>query len=265
MPHLKILQIFFSLNLFHPDFEIQLLHVPSCVALANLREFGFEGTSAYLEALLPWVTFPLLEKLHVHLLCQRTYPISIPHLQQLICTAGIFRPIATTLILVENCLDIMAYPREGASVHTLSISLDGIYPYQQVIASAEQTFHAFGTVFSAVEHLTLLECNRYLFTSWAFPWCQGDDEACCTLWRKLLRRFSNVKTISIGNRLIGQLSVSLQPVQGESPTELLLPKLQELKYPSTDASHDTFTQFIDARQIAGRPVTVINAPVKQPQ
>ncbi|KAI0267935.1 hypothetical protein BGY98DRAFT_1180595 [Russula aff. rugulosa BPL654] len=87
-----------------------------------------------------------------------------------------------------------------------------------------------------------------------------DDEAYGTQWRELLRTFINVKTISIDDRLIGQLSRSLQPFDGESSTELL-PELQELTCYSTDASRYTFTQFIDARHLAGRPVTVINVPV----
>lgn len=147
--------------------------------------------------------------------------------------------IATTLTFSEYYLHIMAYPREGARVHTFSISLHGIHLNWQV-ASAE-IFHAIGTVFSAVEHLTLQYDRYFLSPMW-------DDESYGTQWRELLRTFINVKTISIDDRLIGQLSRSLQPFDGESSTELLF-ELQELTCYSTDASRYTFTQFIDARHM----------------
>jgi hypothetical protein len=68
-----------------------------------------------------------------------------------------------------------------------------------------------------------------------------------------------VKTLLVDDELVGKLSRSLQSSAGESPTELL-PELQELSYYSTDTYHDAFAQFIEVRQKAGRPVTVINLP-----
>ena len=252
MPHLKMLRIFLSNHFPSSDIERELLRVPimTHVALSNLRCFGFKGSSAYLEALLPWFTFPLLEKLEVYFFNQLAYPI--PRLSEFMSTAGNFRLIATTLIFYEHYLHIMAYPREGARVHTFSISLHGNHLNWQV-ASAAQIFHAIGAKFSAVEHLTL-QYDRY------FPSPMHNDEAYGTQWREILRTFINVETISIDDGLIGQLSLSLQPFEGESFTELL-PELQELTCYSTNPSHYTFTQFIVARQMAGRPVTVINVPV----
>jgi hypothetical protein len=43
---------------------------------------------------------------------------------------------------------------------------------------------------------------------------------------------------------------------GEQPLEFL-PELQELTYPRSGNAHDAFTSFIDARQNAGCPVTLI--------
>jgi hypothetical protein len=40
-------------------------------------------------------------------------------------------------------------------------------------------------------------------------------------WRKLLRSFSNVKILRIDRRLVGELSRSLRPDDGELPLELL--------------------------------------------
>jgi hypothetical protein len=104
-------------------------------------------------------------------------------------------------------------------------------------------------MFSAVEHLTL-EYDKELRRS-----SEGPDEVDPIEWRKLLSSFRNVKTLLIDNGLVEELSRCLQLEDGELALELL-PELQELTYSD---SGDAFTSFIDARQNAGRPVTVVHS------
>ena len=241
MPQLEILRISFNTYLPSHDIERQLLRGPimTHVALPNLRWFGFKGASTYLEGLLPRITFPLLEKLNVYFFNQLTY--SIPCLQQFMSTAGNFRPISLTLSFYESYLGITG-PNES-----LSIDFGG-YHLDWQIASAAQIFHTLGTVFSAVKYLTLQYDRHFVSSAW-------NNEADRTQWRELLGSFSKVKTIVVDDELVGQLSHSLQPGEGESLMELL-PELQGLSYHLTDASHDVFAKFIDSRQQAGHPVTV---------
>jgi hypothetical protein len=111
-----------------------------------------------------------------------------------------------------------------------------------------QIFHALSQMFSPVEHLTFVH-NIHSQSS------EEHNEVDRTEWRKLLRSFSNVKTLDIEDGLVGELSRCLRLEDGEHPLELL-PELQELTYPGgSDADH-AFTPFIDARQSAGRPVTL---------
>jgi hypothetical protein len=131
----------------------------------------------------------------------------------------------------------------------LALALDGSQLDWQV-ASAAHIFHAIETVFSAVEYLTLQYDRRLIPSEW-------NNEADRIQWRELFRTFRVVKALSVEEELVGQVSRSLQSSEGESPTELL-PELQELSYYSTDASHDAFAQFVETRQKAGRPVTLIN-------
>jgi hypothetical protein len=254
MPQLETLGVGF--NSYYPssDVERQLLQTPitTHVRLPNLRWFAFRGASAYLEALLPHVTIPLLERIEVHFFDQLTYPII--QLQQFMSTAGNLRLKTATLTFFKDYLYVKAYPYEGASTYTLSMSLGRKQLDWQVI-SASQVFHTLRTVLSVVEHLTLEYGNEGLSVS--PEWNNGADR---TQWRELLGSFGNVKTLQVctDNRLVEQLSRVLQPGEGESPTELL-PELQELSYPAIGASHNVFTLFIDARQKAGRPVTVVRS------
>jgi len=69
-----------------------------------------------------------------------------------------------------------------------------------------------------------------------------------------------VKTLSVPDGLIGELSRSLQLNDGESPTELL-PELKELSLPARSDSNpdadDAFTAFAEARQNAGHSFVLV--------
>jgi hypothetical protein len=249
MPQLEILCIYF--NSYYPSRDVgkQLMRTPitTRVTLPNLRRFGFQGASTYLEVLLPHVTLPLLEKLQVYFFNQLTYPI--PHLQQLVGTAGNLRLNTTKLIFCQYYLDALVLPHKEASMYTFSMFLAGKHLDWQV-ASAAQVFHTLEAVFTPVEHL-FLTYDRH---SISFEW---NNEADRTQWRELLGLFGNVKTIRVDGELVEQLSRALLPDEGESPTELL-PELQELTYSTIGSSLNVFTSFIDARQKAGRPITSVH-------
>ncbi|KAF8468663.1 hypothetical protein DFH94DRAFT_276756 [Russula ochroleuca] len=223
MPQLEILGIYFDYH-FPGYIEKQLLRTPimTRITLPNLRWLGFKGASADLEALLPHVALPLLEKLQVYFFDQLTYSIS--HLRQFMSTAENLWHNIITLAFHPQCVEVMAYPHEGARMYTLSIRLAaevGSLKYDRRIESPRR-----------------IEPDR-------------------TQWRELLGLFVNVKTLFVDGRLVRQLSHALQPSTQESPTELL-PELQELSCPVMASSDNAFIPFIDARQKAGIPVTIIN-------
>jgi hypothetical protein len=114
-----------------------------------------------------------------------------------------------------------------------------------------QIFNALSQVFSAVEHLTLAHKVHSRSS-------EEHNEVDRAEWRKLLRSFSNVKTLRIEDGLVMELSRCLRLDDGEHPLDLL-PELEELTYPVGSKADDPFTSFIDARQNAGRPVTLVKS------
>jgi hypothetical protein len=114
-----------------------------------------------------------------------------------------------------------------------------------------QISNALSPIFSAVEHLTLT--HRLHNRS-----SEEHNKVERIEWRKLLRSFSNVKTLRISDGLVGELSRCLRLDDGEYPLELL-PELQELTYSGSGNAENPFTSFIDARQNAGRPVNLIKS------
>jgi len=247
MPQLEILRIVFDSPVPNRDVRRELLRRPRTtqVTLPNLRSFGFKGASAYLEALLPCMTAPLLATLRVLFFNQLTF--HLPRLLDFLGTAANLRFSSATLIFQENKISIWVYPNKEARMYALYMDV-GCRHLDWQVASAAQIFRVLRSALSAVEDLTLEYWKYGVSSGWR-------NEAGRTQWRDLLRSFTNVKTLQVDFKLVDQLSRSLRLEDGESPVELL-PELKELSYHTLPKFDDAFTAFIDARRIAGRPVTV---------
>ena len=112
------------------------------------------------------------------------------------------------------------------------------------VSSVAQIFNSLIQISSTVEHLTLRHKTHG----------QSSEEHNAidpTEWRELLRSFSNVKALDVDDGLVEELSRSLLD-DGKLPLEIL-PELQELTY---SGRGNVFKPFIDARQDAGRPVSL---------
>ncbi|KAI9461533.1 hypothetical protein F5148DRAFT_1315956 [Russula earlei] len=248
LPQLETLLIAFHSPIPNRDVEDQLLHTPTVThaTLPNLRWFGFFGTSVYLEALLPWITTPNLKRLDILLFNQLTF--SIPHLLQFMRTTENLTFNRATIGFFNEGVDVRVYPGEGARVFSLYMRIicKGL---DWQVASAAQIFNGPTTVFSAVDDLAL-EYRRH-----SVPW-EWKNEADREQWRELLRSFNRVKTLRVDRKLIREVSRSLQIEAGQSPMELL-PELKKLTYTGIDDARTSFASFIDARQTAGYPVSLV--------
>ena len=245
MPQLETLGILFNFPVPNRDIRRQLSETPvtTHITLPNLRWFGFKGASAYLEALLPHITTPVLEKLQIMFYNQLTF--FIPHLPQFMSTVGNFRFKSARFMFNDWGFSAKMYPREWAGAYALYMEvICGHLEWQ--VASAAQIFETLGTMFSAVEYLTVESWRDFTSLEWS-------NEADRTQWHELLRPFSNVKTLHVDDGLVKELSRALQIDDGESPMGLL----PELKAISSGDFGETFTPFINARQNAGHPVILV--------
>jgi len=242
MHHLESLSIF--LDPLFPNWRIerQLLLTP--ITLPNLRWFRFDGPNAYLEALLLQITAPLLEKIHISSTYPRTF--RLPCLLQFMNATENLRFGSARFRFCSGKFSVWVYPQTGARTYSFCMHLYIGDPLGLglLVACIAQIVRELTIVFSVVEHLTL-ESVRYL--------AQLDGP---TQWRNLLGSFGSVKTLLVDQELVGDVSRSFRLDEGESPTELL-PELKELSYSTTGGdAGDAFTAFADARQKAGRPVTL---------
>jgi hypothetical protein len=245
MPHLQTLEISFH-PLPNPDVKRQYLDMPMMthVTLPNLRWFSFSGVSAYLEALLPQVMTPLLEKLDVFFVHQLT--VSLANLKQFISSASNFRFTTATLFFREDGVDLEGTPREGTIMSALSVSVD-CRAHNRRVFWAAQMCSVLGPVSSTVVDLALFhEESAFLIPLY--------NHASRIQWREVLKSFNNVKTLSLSKAFLWELSLSLQVHDGESPMEVL-PELKKLRcLASEDDLPYTFDIFLEARENAGFPV-----------
>ena len=266
MPQLETPGNSFNTHFPGDDLESQLLRRAVTRRItAYLRRFGFKSANAYLEALPPWETIRLLERLRLYFLDQLKTYLILPR-RQFMSSAGTPRLKAVRIIFFKDHLLVDAYSHDSEfRTYRLSMSQGGRLLDQQ-LASVTKFFRTLGVIFTVVESL-ILRCDRPPL----IPSSGWNDEADPTQWRELFRVFGKLKAIYMDHGLVGQLSRFLQAElpndEGGTPTDLLLPELQQLWYStiddpeSDDSDAPFFAEFAFARRNTGRPVYVFQTVI----
>ena len=247
MPQLETLD--FGSAVFGGYLESQLMQMPitSYAALPKLRWFRFYGSSDYLEALLPWIGAPLLDKLQLGFFDDLSFPL--PELFHFVSRAENLRCGSAKLSFFPRAVIMRVRPCEGAKVHTIKTNFSCSHAEQQM-SSAARICSALRTPLSEMEYLSL-QC---VISPTPFD---GTNRQQC---REILRSFSNLKTLRVSTGLVREVSNALQSRDGESSIELL-PELRELACSWNDYTYSSFAPFIAARQSAGCPVTLVHLQI----
>lgn len=247
MPQLETLGISFHSPVSNHA-ERPLSHTPTMarVTLPNLRWFGFQGISIYLEALLSRFNTPLLEKLQILFFNQLTY--TVPHLLEFMGAAEKLKFSSAKFTFHEKAVVVTVYPHEGDRLYAFMMVVRCRHLDWQV-ATIAQLFNALSPVFTDVWHLTLDYYGHFL----SFEWHNEVDP---TQWHELLKPFRNVKKLVVDNGLVGELSRSLL-VGGIEQRPELLSALNELRIFGRGDYGDGLMPFINARQVSGRPVRLV--------
>jgi hypothetical protein len=248
MPQLETLTIYFEFSDPNRNAEMQLTHTPitTPVTLPNLHHFQFHGVCTYLEALVRRIAAPRLERLDIELFNQLRF--SVPRLLEFMNTTENLRFNTVRLRFFDREVEVAVYYR-GRTRNASGISLRILcWHLDWQVSSMAQISNSLSQMFSAAEHLTLRHEVHGRSS-------EEHNEVDSNEWRKLLMPFRNVKTLRVFDGLVKDLSHCLQLEDGELPLELL-PELQELTYSASGETVGAFTSFINARQNAGRPVTL---------
>ena len=252
MPQLDMLLITFYFAVPNRNVERQLRRRPitTHVTLPNLRTFVFKAVTTYSEAVLSRITAPRLETFQIFYHKQLTF--SVPQLLQFMGRTENFRFEHADVEFDSKTVCVRVNPAV-----TNILPLDAFFievncwHFDWQLSSMVQIFNVLGQIFSEVGSLTLAHETHDQSS-------EEHNEVDRTEWRKLLRSFTNVKTLHIDNGLVRELSRCL-PLEGGEDTLELLPELQELTY-SGSGNNNAFTSFIDARRNAGHPVALKKLP-----
>jgi len=256
LPHLQTFGISFFPAVPNHVVERQAVNTQNVtrVVLPSLRWLGFRGRSTYMEALLPRMTTPRLEKLQINLSDEPT--VSVTNLQQFISNSEILRFTGASWRFDRREFRLQAYPSKGSRTYALSMVINGRAGEHWPLSSTAQMLGVLGPVFSGVMHLSVGICDENISWLGLPPYNDADR----TQWRDVLRPFNNVTTLRVEDALVREISRTLKVYDGESTMELL-PELKELicgANVNADDLFDTFAAFIEARQHAGHPVTLIS-------
>ena len=259
MPQLETLVINFLCPVSNREVKRQITdsQIMTPVTLPNLRRFRFRGVSNYLEALIDRIIAPRCGKLEIDFFNQLTF--SVPCLRQFIDSRENSGFEIAKFKFSGGRVAVEAYPRGETDMHALSITVDCRQIDWQV-SSVAQLSHSLSRVFSEVEVVAVERLTEQDVHNMPFEEHKNVERV---EWCKLLNSFSNMKILRIDNGLVEELSRCLESGDEKLPVELLLPELQELTYYGSSDSGDTFALFVEARQNAGRPITLIRrSPVQ---
>ena len=114
--HLETLEIAFCFPVPSPEIGRESLHTPSQVnaTFPNLRWFSFWGISDYLEALLPLLAAPFLERFRVHLFDQPDF--SVPHLLQFMKATENLRFRSIRVLFYHEAVAVFVGARVGTAI-----------------------------------------------------------------------------------------------------------------------------------------------------
>ncbi|KAI9451454.1 hypothetical protein BJY52DRAFT_1352074 [Lactarius psammicola] len=249
LPQLEELSICFSIPIPRPSAESELSSAPGTpVTLPALKRLKFRGVGAYLEGLVAQIRAPLLEHLSITVFNQVVF--ALPHLSHFASTTERLKLPIASVIFEYDAVSVVTDQRtqqqaDGPSGFCLRVMCR---EFDWQVDCAAQICNALMPTLSGVEGLTLDFDGQRIPTEWQGGAVDG------TTWRELLGPFVGTREPRICQALAWELSFALQSDDaGLDP--MLLPGLQELA-PQLEEEHanNAFSSFVDARQIAGRPV-----------
>jgi hypothetical protein len=172
------------------DAERQTTRMPiTHLTLPNLRRFGFQGVSVYLEAVVHRISTPRLEKLQISFFNQLTF--SVPHLRQFMSRTENLRFASARFKFSSEEVYAEVYPHEETEKYALQIRVF-CWHLDWQLSSVAQIFNSLSQMCSEVKGLSVEHDKHGRST-------EERNEVDRSEWRKLIMSFSNVKTLRVNH------------------------------------------------------------------
>jgi hypothetical protein len=279
MPHLKVLKIGVSFSIpsdqtERKERELSTGKKPDSapLALTDLEEFEYQGISDYLEAFAARISAPFLKKLSITVSNEvdedeNLDATTFKYLSRLISGAANLAFQFARVRFKDGFSIVMDHDElwTGRGAFELKFNHRRYY-FEATIGLVTKVCHVLAPTPSIVQSLLLEDAHR---NSWDRQ--RGPDRE---EWRELLRVFDNVKTLRLAGRFVKEVDKALDPKPNDQGSTLL-PRLQEIvrygadkiekqersrQYVKEVADEKKFVAFVEARQVAGSPVRVVDGP-----
>ena len=255
------LSVLTSLETFHIKFEFpqarplsgsRSLHPPKRSILPALGEFVFTGVTEYLEDFVARIDAPQLNYMWIHFV--NDVDFDCPRLTQFINRTQIISELNNASVgFSESIAKVSLFGESDEYSDPIPIVISCIEPDWPLL-SVEQVYNSF-------VHLSTVE---YLYISHQrdLVWEDGATED--TLWLQLLRRFTAVKNFYLSKEIAPVVAAVLQDSEliGDGISEVL-PHLQKIfvNVLISGPLREKIEQFVAARQLSDRPITIDFWPV----
>jgi hypothetical protein len=228
-----------------PDQESRRPPPPTRSILPALTEFSFKGVNEYLEELVARIDTPRLRRLWTTLF--NAIDFDTPELTQFVSRTPTFEaPTEARVVFRSTWVRLQLRTSDLVNVR-VKISCR---PSDWQLSSVAQICTSSLPLLSTTENLYIHEhLKRHL------DW---NDSIENTGWLELLLPFTAVKDLYLSKKFAPRIAPALQELTGGRTTEVL-PTLQNLfleGFQPSEPVHEGIGQFISARRLINRPVTV---------
>jgi hypothetical protein len=228
-----------------PDQESRRSPPPSRSILPALREFLFRGVNEYLEDLVARIDTPRLHQLSAILF--NDVDFDTPELTQFIsCTPSLGAYDEVHLVFHNHEAKVMLRSLSGARVVEIKI----------LCRVSDWQLSSLAQICTLPLHFLLTMENLYIYGGPHSP-SNGKGDIENTEWLDLLLPFTAVKNLYLCKQSAPRIAPTLQELTGGRTD--VLPILQNLfleEFPPSEPVHECIAQFISARNLTNRPVTM---------
>ena len=240
---LRSLILIFHYTRSRPDWTNRRPPPPTRTVLHALKRISFEGVSEYLDDLFARIDAPRLETLFIFFVKILS---DTPQFIQFISRMPMLRTFRRAWISFGNGLAVVDISSGTSPNKMLQLEVSYLPPQVSYLG---RVFTPTLRTLSTLEDLYIIQEPQYFHR-------RGEIEN--TLWLELLRPFSFVKNLYLGEEFIPRIGSVLQEPVGERTTEVL-PNLQNIFLERLQPSGPVpkgIGQFVTMRQVNGHPIAV---------
>ena len=229
-----------------PDEKSRRPPPPTRTLLPVLTKLWFKGVCEYLEDFLARIDAPVLNNFSITVFHQLIF--DTPQLTQFISRTPKFKAHNEARVFFTN---------RGVSV-TLPQTLDGVFKLRISCRQLDWQLSSLAQICSSFFCQALIPAVEHLYIQNGHSQPRWQDDIENSQWIELFNTFFAVKDLYISREFAPRMVPALQELVGERVTEVL-PTLQSLFLEANldlGPDQEITEQFVTARRLAGRPITV---------